>query len=607
MSWVDVIWAWIALAFLVDAWRINRRLARLPLLAFGGDRPNTTTSSHRFVCAPGVVLDEETRGHALATLEGQGLGALDLLPSRPPLALAWSLGCHVDVDAITKDRHRAGDTGTHAFLAPNPVLDALKTTDTAPDMATFVSWSREVHRRLERPYGFAVAPRLKALLANPFFDPEVLRIRLGGSIAPVALGLPVVWGVVGLGMWLSPIAGAVALLCFLLQQPLAMWGTSLSPRFSLIQGLFRPVSDLRQWVQLLGAQRQSHERLEGLRVQYEAELANGTERFFHPPATVCPMCVSLRLTRRFSLPDLYQGKPGRFSVSRCQDCGHHFQNPQLNAEGLSFYYRDFYDGLGENGMDLIFGATRAVYADRIALVCSVLSPQRWLDVGCGHGHLFSHVRHALPDTRLEGLDIGDGVETGLARGWMDEVHRGFFPDLAPTLSDRYDVVSMCHYLEHTVDPRAELAASVTVLKTGGVLLIEVPDPDSPFIRCLGRWWMPWFQPQHLHFVRTRQLDVLMREAGLEPLAWQTGCAHTGNDLALSFYGMVSALSPTLHVPWRKAPGVFRRLWHVLVWVPGTVFVGLGIVLDKLCSPLVRKLAHSGQYRVIARKVIRESP
>ena len=468
-------------------------------------------------------------------------------------------------------------------------------------MATFVSIAREVRRRVSKPYDFAFAPQMPAHLVNPFFDPEVLRVRLGGSVTPVAMGIPMVWLILVLGLVFAPIAGWVALVCFLLQQPLALIGTGFRPRWSFVQGLFRWASDFRQWLQLLGAQGRVHEKIDRLRPHYDEVLARGTARFFHPPATTCPMCSGERLQRRFSLPDLYQGKPGRFSLSRCMDCRHHFQNPQLNGDGLTFYYGDFYDGIGEDAMDVIFGATGALYADRIQMVKSVAMPKRWLDVGCGHGHLFSHVRHALPDTRLEGLDIGDGVEAGLARGWMDECHRGFFPEVSPGLADRYDVVSMCHYLEHTVNPRAEIAAAHTVLEAEGLLLIEVPDPESPFIALLGRWWMPWFQPQHLHFVRTGQLAKLLEEAGFDALEWHTGKANTGNDFALSFYGLVSRLAPSLYVPWRPRPGFLRRLSHVLIWIPGTLLVGVGVVFDKLSAPIVRRLAHSGQYRVLARK------
>ena len=334
----EVIWGIFAVLFLLDVLRIRGRIRAVSVLGGDGLEPY---SSHGLVVAPGVSLDEKSVRQAYAYVRAPDLDALDLLPSSCSLGLAWSLGCHVDPVAQREGIQRPGDTGGHAFLAPVAVLESLNVTETTSDMATFFSLAREVRRRVDKPYDFAVVPSLEGARANPFFDPEVLRIRLGGSIAPVAIGVPVVWVLLIAGLLFAPIAGPVALLCFLLQQPLALMGTGFRIRFGLLQGVFRWVTDLRQWSQLLGASGAIHERIDTLRPEYEQLLSKGTDRFFHPEAKHCPMCAKTRLTRRFTVPDLYQDKPGRFSVSRCEDCLHHFQNPQLNSEGLSFYYAEF--------------------------------------------------------------------------------------------------------------------------------------------------------------------------------------------------------------------------------------------------------------------------
>jgi len=36
---------------------------------------------------------------------------------------------------------------------------------------------------------------------------------------------------------------------------------------------------------------------------------------------------------------------------------------------------------------------------------------------------------------------------------------------------------MYHYLEHTIEPKKELAAAATALPPGGHLAIELPDPS----------------------------------------------------------------------------------------------------------------------------------
>ena len=599
MVWAEVLWGLLAVVLLLDARRIGMRLAAIPVLRVDEAEPNEALA---WVIAPGVELDTETRESALAHMHAHGLAALDLLPGRLSLAMAWSMGCHIDPEAHRTDRTRPGDTGLHAFVAPTTVLAGLGFGGAPPDLASFVSLAREVRRRVDGPHELAIARTLGAARTNPFFDAGALGVKLGGSISPVAFGIPFATGLMVLGPFLAPWMGSVALLVHLSQQWLAVRSSGLKVRLGFLQGLFRIVVDLAQWLFLLRGRQVGADRIEALRPVYAELLAQGTERFFEPRLGTCPFCNSSSLTRGFTLPDLYQGKPGRFTVVRCKACKLRFQNPRLNAEGLDFYYRDFYDGIGEDALDLVFGSTKQLYADRVDLIQAHCDPKRWLDVGCGHGHLFAHVRTAMPGTELVGLDMGAGVEIAKARGWVDEAHRGMFPELAPGLSAQFDVVSMCHYLEHTRDPEEELCAAALVLKPGGHLLIEVPDPQSIFATILGAWWMPWFQPQHLHFMTTVIMAGELRAVGLEPVEWHTGRANTANDFVLSFTNMVRALAPDLNVPWRARGSVFRRIINGLIWVPGGLFVAAGALLDHALHPLAKRLHHSSQFRVIAKKL-----
>ena len=83
---------------------------------------------------------------------------------------------------------------------------------------------------------------------------------------------------------------------------------------------------------------------------------------------------------------MIQCKAGMFRVDTCDECGTNFQNPQLTAEGLAFYYRDFYDGSGEMDTEMMFSADWPLYQRRAHLVDGFAVPRRWLDVGGGHGH-----------------------------------------------------------------------------------------------------------------------------------------------------------------------------------------------------------------------------
>ncbi|MGW0968110.1 class I SAM-dependent methyltransferase [Streptomyces sp. NPDC002516] len=342
----------------------------------------------------------------------------------------------------------------------------------------------------------------------------------------------------------------------------------------------------------------------GLRPRYLADLAEGTDRFFEPPRTNCPWCGSDRLTTRLRTTDLLQHKPGRFVLDRCDACGHVFQNPRLSEAGLEFYYRDFYDGLGEKRLGDTFGGRTGMYRDRAESILPYDSaPKTWLDVGTGHGHFCATARAVLPGTTFDGLDFTDGVELAAREGRVEHGYRGAFPDLAPELAARYDVVSMFHYLEHSTDPDRELRAAWLAVRPGGHLLIEVPDPESRYARLLGRWWLPWLQPQHLHFAPVANLRHRLAELGFTVVAQQHAEPHDPVDLLAAVWLALDHAAPREDAPWLpRPPGALRRAGRTALLVAGIPALVLGTLLDRFAvRPLAHRLGVSNAYRLVARR------
>ncbi|MFG2860317.1 class I SAM-dependent methyltransferase [Streptomyces sioyaensis] len=344
------------------------------------------------------------------------------------------------------------------------------------------------------------------------------------------------------------------------------------------------------------------DQVAALRSRYQDDLAHGPARFFQPRRTDCPWCGAARLKVRLKTRDLLQGKPGRFVLEQCQDCRHVFQNPQLNAEGLEFYYRDFYDGLGEENLAALFRGHDARYPLRAQAVLPHAEPDTWLDVGTGQGHFCDAARAVLPHTVFDGLDISAGVETAQQRGWVQRGYRGNFVELAGELAAQYDVVSMFHYLEHSTDPEAELIAAHRALRPGGHLLIEVPDPQCRFGRLLGRWWLPWLQPQHLHFIPVGNLRERLTELGFTVVAEEHAEPHDPVDLLAAAWLALSSVAPRKDEPWyAEAPGRASRVLRATVLAAGVPLLVLGWLLDRLITPGTRRRpGFSNAYRVLAR-------
>jgi methyltransferase family protein len=343
------------------------------------------------------------------------------------------------------------------------------------------------------------------------------------------------------------------------------------------------------------------------RPQYQAEIAAGVEKFFSPRRRTCPWCSAPTLTTILRTSDRNQRKPGRFILDRCRTCRHVFQNPMLTPAGLDFYYRDFYDGLGRAMIEAVFDQRTDIYQSRARQVAPFFTngtgPKNWLDIGAGFGHFCRDARAVWPDTVFDGLDQGLGVTEAAAKGWIDTAHQGWFPNLAAELTGRYDVISMYHYLEHVLDIRAELDLAAAVLPSGGLLQIEVPNPESR-LRVLRGWWVQWFQPQHLHFAPLPNLLAALNERGLRPVSIQFGESHIPVDVTCALLSMLAVASPEPRLPWLTLrQNKARWAYHLFVWTklcPKLLPFAYGA--DARLAPIVRRTGDANLYRVVARKV-----
>lgn len=598
----DTSWLWyvVAVVWVLDARRMRNRLKQIPVLE-PSQRP--PAQEHVFLAAPEVELSELVRRAASAHAQAAKIELLDLIPADLPALQSLGVAQVIDRNAYRRNRLERGRSAGQAVLVsarlleragihPPPRMDAAELVRLAGRLKRFAGNAADV----------AVAPGLAASREDPFSHWYAFQEALGMRASSVLRVSILVLAILVAGAFFD-LTSVVALAAFHLQPLLVFPRLKLHPRDLLVASLFRLPLEISKVARLIVTQQQpDQEEVERLRPVYEALLADGLEPFFLPRREACPMCGSAELAPLVRMPDLMQGKPGRFSLQRCRGCGHVFQNPRLSPAGLDFYYRDFYDGLGESMAESFFGSGAAFYTPRAAMVKGLCEPRLWLDVGTGHGHFCCAAKETWPETEFHGLDIGESVDQAARAGWIQKAYRGLLPQVARKLAGRYDVVSMFHCLEHTSDPRAELDAAHTALGPGGFLVIEVPDPEYPLARLLGKFWLPWWQPQHLHLLPMGNLQQLMREAGFEPVLAEKQNAYQSIDFFCATLLLMSWIAPRpVDVPWRPRPNFWARARYTCVWNFGFPLTMLGWVMDLASGPLIRAAGYSNAYRVVARK------
>lgn len=578
-----------------------------------------------WLTARGVVPDDTTRRAAARHLRAEDLDLLDLVPADLPATAARDLLRAVDPGRQRTDPLAPGRSAGAAVLLAASVAERAgaggtvgAVPDARPDGLAFAADLIGTVKRI-RPYtrrnatDSAVAPRLCAADDDP--DQRAARLRANGAMVSLGQALDaIVWLLVvadlaigfALGNWGVAVGAAVV---YSLQPYLIFAGTALRPRglhaAAVLRLVHAPWTVARtaagRWRS--AAEREREREIERGVPYYRQELAAGTSRFLAPRATDCPWCHSSNLSVVVRSRDLVLGKPGTFTLERCGQCGHVFQNPPLRPEGLAFYYRDAYDGLGAAGAESIFASGQESYLGRARMVERVARPKAWLDVGAGHAHFCAVARDILPDTVFDGLDQGAAITEAERRGWITTAYRGEFPELSTELTGRYDLISMHHYLEHTRDPRAELDAAARVLEPGGHLLIELPDPEWRLGRLFGPYWMPWFQPQHLNMIPLPNLVADLAARGLRPVATERGAAHQACDFVGAAALLLSRLAPDHAMPWSARPdSALWRGWRAAVWTGGVPFLILGLLLDRVVGRgLARRWDRGNAYRVLAVK------
>jgi SAM-dependent methyltransferase len=572
-----------------------------------GPGSDSSADGWRWLTAEGVVPDPRLKAAVAAYARAQGLQAVDVVPRNLPAERALELLRALDPGTFRGSRFALGESALQAIAATESILKRARIEAAGElDPVSMESAFRRLKRYAPTNTDVVVSPGLRAAPEDWDKRLALLRERYGPFAAAGILIPAAQLAFLAAGLALYPVWGGAAVTAWCLQPMVALESTPVRPReprwLPFLRWITTPIAVSRtsagRWRPPPGVGSQLDP--ESLRPVYEELLSEGTGRFFEPRRRDCPMCGSADLAVEVRCPDLLQHKPGQFVLERCRSCRHVFQNPRLSQEGLNFYYRDAYDGLGEAAMDTVFRFQTRAYRTRAATLEGRANPLSWLDVGTGHGHFCLVAKDLWPETRFEGLDMGESVLEAERRGWVAEGHRGMLPDLARELAGRYDVVSMSHYLEHTREPLKELEAAWEVLAPGGHLMIEVPDPDCIYRRMLGRYWIPWLQPQHQHFMPIDNLKRALTKLGFEVVMSDQRGDRLVTDFTVASGLLLNQLAPSW-APWRPSStrfGLIGRLTAIALCAP---LLLLAVVADGLLSVVVRSPRQTNLYRVLARR------
>ena len=239
-------------------------------------------------------------------------------------------------------------------------------------------------------------------------------------------------------------------------------------------------------------------------------------------SAICPVCEATDLKLYIEAPeaplDASVFGSSRVSVSpgtilRCRNCGCGFRKNPLTQAELAQVYREMDPKTYEAE-----SAGRARTAlTHLALLHRFAESGRLLDVGCASGLFLDHA--ASSGWEVVGVEPSEQLfRQACARLASKGLVLKSVIEEADLPLAGFHAITLWDVLEHVADPVGILRRCHSLLKPGGILILNVPDLQSLQALLLGRHW-PLFLPEHLTYFTRPALRICGEKVGLRWVAF----------------------------------------------------------------------------------------
>lgn len=208
-----------------------------------------------------------------------------------------------------------------------------------------------------------------------------------------------------------------------------------------------------------------------------------------------------------------------FSFYRCDNCESVFLEAPIKEQDLGKYYPSYYlPYRGEKAWGSYAGIVKrsdnALNLQRVTLVSKFLPPEvnrqnaSILDLGCGKPDFLYQFQKVF-SSNCYGIDFkaDQWAESKYDKLNLVEANWSNY-----TTSERFDVITAWHYLEHDYHPSATIDQCFKLLKPGGVLIIEVPMYQGLLAKIQKEHWQGWHTPRHITLFSFKSWSFLFSKA-----------------------------------------------------------------------------------------------
>ncbi|HOE58892.1 MAG TPA: class I SAM-dependent methyltransferase [Bacteroidales bacterium] len=231
---------------------------------------------------------------------------------------------------------------------------------------------------------------------------------------------------------------------------------------------------------------------------------------------ICPICKNEKVNRILVTKDFFLSNE-EFEIWECEFCKIRFTQPIPSEEKIQDYYKkEEYFSHYKNKKSLsyyIYNIARKINLRRKYKFISKdlqLKIGRVLDVGCGSGDFLNYLFS-------KGWDCAGVEPDNDSRHYLTKMNK--FPVYSSLneieSANSFNLITFWHVLEHIHHPEDAIQKIINLLNKEGILLIAVPNYDSPDAEFFMSYWAAWDVPRHLFHFNLLSLSKLLKINNLQ--------------------------------------------------------------------------------------------
>lgn len=264
----------------------------------------------------------------------------------------------------------------------------------------------------------------------------------------------------------------------------------------------------------------------------------------------CPVCGANSFEEVYKAP-YFRGDGELFSIKECKNCSFWLTSPRPVELGKYYETEDYisHTDSKKSALDYAYHWVRNIaLKSKLRLINQYSTPKGdLLDYGAGTAHFLNTAKQG--GWSVKGIEPSEAARKNAQEKFGIELTEPNQVDWE-TIKD-LDCITLWHVLEHLPDLNDHLQNFAQALKSGGALIIAVPNHESKDSEHYGKDWAALDVPLHLWHFKKKNINALAEKHGL-------GLNAIKNMPFDSFY--VSLLSEKIR---NEKQNIFSAFWQGL--------------------------------------------